>query len=68
VRCRSIPDIAKGTRYPWSTLGALPVVLHALVAHVPGGKVEIIPTTTDVMFEQNPARFSDAVLDFLSRT
>jgi pimeloyl-ACP methyl ester carboxylesterase len=47
------------------TPGALPVVLRALAAHVPGAKVEIIPNATHSMFEDDPARFSAAVLAFL---
>jgi len=46
--------------------GPLPVVLRALAGHVPGALVEIIPNTTHMMFEQDPVRFSAAVLDFLA--
>lgn len=46
--------------------GSLPVVLRALAEHVPGARVEIIPNTTHMMFEQDPVRFSAAVLDFLA--
>nr|WP_294503829.1 alpha/beta hydrolase [uncultured Rhodopila sp.] len=47
------------------TPGALPVVLRALAAHVPGAKVEIIPNATHAMFEDDPVRFSKAVVEFL---
>jgi pimeloyl-ACP methyl ester carboxylesterase len=47
------------------TPGALPVVLRALAAHVPGAKVAIIPQATHAMFEQDPIGFSRAVLAFL---
>ena len=36
------------------TPGALPVVLRALAARVPGAKVEIIPNATHAMFEDDP--------------
>lgn len=48
------------------TPGSLPVVLRALAAHVPGARMEIIPHTTHVMFEQDPVRFCDIVLGFLA--
>jgi pimeloyl-ACP methyl ester carboxylesterase len=48
------------------TPGSLPVVLRALAAHVPHAHVEIIPNATHVMFEQDPVRFSSAVLAFLA--
>jgi pimeloyl-ACP methyl ester carboxylesterase len=47
------------------TPGALPVVLRALAAHVPGARVEIIPKATHAMFEDDPTGFCKAVLDFL---
>ena len=47
------------------TTGSLPVILRALAAHVPGARVAMIPNTTHTMFEQDPVRFSAAVLDFL---
>ncbi len=48
------------------TPGALPVVLRALAAHVPGARVEIVPQATHWMFEDDPLRFSRAVLEFLA--
>nr|WP_294523426.1 alpha/beta hydrolase [uncultured Rhodopila sp.] len=48
------------------TPGALPVVLRALAARVPGAKVEIIPNATHAMFEDDPVRFSEAVVEFLA--
>jgi pimeloyl-ACP methyl ester carboxylesterase len=47
------------------TPGLLPIVLHALAAHVPGARVAMIPNTTHPMFVQDPVRFSAAVVDFL---
>jgi len=47
------------------TPGSLPIVLRALAAHVPGARVVMIPNATHMMFEQDPVRFSAAVLDFL---
>jgi pimeloyl-ACP methyl ester carboxylesterase len=49
-----------------NTKGALPQVLHALAAHVPDAKVEMIPGTTHPMFEQAPQRYCEIVLDFLA--
>ena len=46
--------------------GALPAVLRALVGHVQGARVEIIPNTTHMMFEEAPVHFSALVLDFLA--
>jgi pimeloyl-ACP methyl ester carboxylesterase len=63
---------AEGIRVPTmfigggDTPGSLPVVLGALAGHVPGARVEIIPNATHMMFEQDPVRFSAAVLDFLA--
>ncbi len=48
-----------------NTPGSLPIVLHALAAHVPGARVAMIPNTTHPMFVQDPVRFTAAVLDFL---
>lgn len=48
------------------TTGSLPKVLRALAAHVPGAQVAMIPHATHMMFEDDPARFCGAVLDFLS--
>jgi pimeloyl-ACP methyl ester carboxylesterase len=47
------------------TPGALGVVLRAMAAHVPGARTEIIPNATHWMFEDDPVRFSKAVLEFL---
>ena len=63
---------AEGIRVPTlfiggtDTPGMLPVVLHALATHVPGARVELLPNTTHMMFEQDPVRFSTVVLDFLA--
>jgi len=48
------------------TPGSLPVTLRALAAHVPGARMEIIPETTHVMFEQDPVRFCEIVTEFLA--
>jgi pimeloyl-ACP methyl ester carboxylesterase len=48
------------------TKGALPQVLHALAAHVPNSRTEIIPNTTHPMFEQAPQKYSEIVLEFLA--
>jgi pimeloyl-ACP methyl ester carboxylesterase len=47
------------------TRGLLPTVFKALSAHVPGARVAIISNATHWMFEQDPVRFSAAVLEFL---
>lgn len=47
------------------TPGSLPRVLRALAAHVPGAQVAMMPHATHMMFEDDPVRFSGAVLDFL---
>lgn len=47
------------------TTGSLPRVLRALAAHVQGARVAMIPHATHMMFEDDPVRFSGAVLDFL---
>ena len=47
------------------TPGYLPIILRALAAHVTGAHVAMIPNTTHTMLEQDPVRFSAAVLDFL---
>lgn len=47
------------------TTGSLPRVLRALAAHVQGAHVAMIPHATHMMFEDDPVRFSGAVLDFL---
>jgi pimeloyl-ACP methyl ester carboxylesterase len=48
-----------------NTKGTLPLVLHALAAHVKGSRTEMIPGTTHPMFEQAPQRYCEIVLDFL---
>jgi pimeloyl-ACP methyl ester carboxylesterase len=48
------------------TRGSFPVILRALAAHVPGARVTMIPNATHPMFEQDPVRFSAALLDFLA--
>lgn len=47
------------------TTGSLSRVLPALAAHVRGARVAMIPQATHMMFEDDPVRFSGAVLDFL---
>lgn len=47
------------------TTGSLPKVLRALAAHVHGARVAMIPHATHMMLEDDPVRFSAAVLDFL---
>jgi hypothetical protein len=46
--------------------GLLPLVLHALAAHVPDARKAIIPGTSHWMFEQAPQRFCAIVLEFLA--
>jgi len=48
------------------TTGLLRVVLKALVAHVPGARVAMIPNAGHSMFDQDPVQFSSAVLEFLA--
>jgi pimeloyl-ACP methyl ester carboxylesterase len=48
------------------TPGLLPIVLRALAAHVPGARLELIPNATHSMFRQNPVRFCEIVLAFLT--
>jgi pimeloyl-ACP methyl ester carboxylesterase len=47
------------------TRGALPHVLHALGAHVPGAKTAMISGASHWMFEQAPQKFCEIVLEFL---
>jgi esterase len=47
------------------TKGALPAVLRALAAHVPGAKTEMIPGAGHWMFGQAPQEFCKIVLAFL---
>jgi pimeloyl-ACP methyl ester carboxylesterase len=49
-----------------STTGALPLVLHALAAHVKGSRTEMIAGATHPMFEQQPQKYCEIVLDFLA--
>ena len=48
------------------TPGALPAVLRALAAEVPGARTAIIPGTSHWMFDQAPQQFSKIVLEFLA--
>jgi esterase len=48
------------------TQGALPAVLRALSAHVPGAQTAMIPGTRHWMFEQAPQEFCAIVLEFLA--
>jgi pimeloyl-ACP methyl ester carboxylesterase len=48
------------------TKGSLPMVFRALAATIPNARAEIIPGTTHFMFEQDPARYCELVLDFLA--
>jgi esterase len=47
------------------TPGALPVVLRALAAHVPGAQTALIAGARHWMFEQAPQEFCEIVLAFL---
>lgn len=47
------------------TQGSLPTILRALAAQVKDAHVAMIAHATHMMFEQDPVRFSGAVLDFL---
>ena len=49
-----------------NTKGTLPLVLHALAAHVQGSTTAMISNTTHPMFEQAPQQFCDIVLRFLA--
>jgi pimeloyl-ACP methyl ester carboxylesterase len=49
------------------TGGALPTVLRALAAHVPGARTAMIAGAGHWMFEQAPEEFSKIVLAFLAR-
>jgi pimeloyl-ACP methyl ester carboxylesterase len=48
------------------TRGALPAVLRALAAHVPGAKTAMIPGAGHWMFDQAPEQFCKIVLEFLA--
>jgi pimeloyl-ACP methyl ester carboxylesterase len=58
----SVPTLFLGGA---DTPGQLPVVLHALAAHVRGARTEIIPNARHFMFEDDPVRYCTAVLEFL---
>jgi pimeloyl-ACP methyl ester carboxylesterase len=47
------------------TKGTLPQVLRALAAHVKGSRIEMIAGATHPMFEQQPQKYCEIVLDFL---
>ena len=49
-----------------NTRGALPLVLRALAAHVPGSSTAIIPRAGHWMFEQAPQKYCEIVLEFLA--
>jgi esterase len=48
------------------TRGALPAVLRALAAHVPGARMAMISGAGHWMFEQAPQKFCKIVLEFLA--
>jgi esterase len=48
-----------------NTRGALPAVLRALAAHVPGARTAMIANAGHWMFDQAPEKFSETVLEFL---
>jgi pimeloyl-ACP methyl ester carboxylesterase len=48
------------------SIGRLPAVLRALAAHVPAAEVAIITGSKHWMFDDDPAAFGAAVLDFLA--
>jgi esterase len=48
------------------TRGALPAVLRALAVHVPGARTAIIASAGHWMFEQEPQKFCEIVLEFLA--
>ena len=47
------------------TKGGLPLVLHTLAAHVKGSSTAMIDGATHPMFEQQPQKYCEVVLDFL---
>jgi len=49
------------------TKGALPVVLRALAAHVPGAKTATISGARHWMFEQAPQEYCEIVSEFLAQ-
>ena len=52
-------------RLAWGVF-VLPLVLGALAAHVRGSRTEMIPRATHPMFEQQPQKYCEIVLDFLA--
>jgi esterase len=48
------------------TKGALPAVLRALAAQVPGARTAMIPDAGHWMFDEAPQRFCESVLEFLA--
>lgn len=48
------------------TQGALPLVLRALAAHVPGARTAMITGAGHWMFEQAPQKYCEIVLEFLA--
>jgi pimeloyl-ACP methyl ester carboxylesterase len=51
-----------------ASTGAAPVILQALAAHMPDLRIEFIPATTHVMFEQDPGTFCNIVVSFLDHS
>jgi esterase len=49
-----------------ATKGALPAVLRALAAHVPGARTAMLSDAGHWMFEQAPERYCEIVLEFLA--
>jgi esterase len=49
-----------------NTRGALPLVLRALAAHVPGSSTAMMSGAGHWMFEQSPQKFCEIVLEFLA--
>jgi pimeloyl-ACP methyl ester carboxylesterase len=49
-----------------NTRGALPLILRALAAHIPGARTATIPGVGHWLFEQAPQAFSEIVLEFLA--
>jgi pimeloyl-ACP methyl ester carboxylesterase len=58
----SVPTLlVSGTDTP----GSFSMVLRALAAHIPAARIEMISGAAHFMFEDDPVRFSDAVITFL---
>src|SRR5690349_4385631 len=49
------------------TKGALPLVLRSLASHVKGSSTQMIAGATHPMFEQQPQKYCEIVLDFLGQ-